>query len=93
MKTLFASLVILAGLGGAAMAQPYPPPPPLYQEVIPAPMGPRYIWQPGHWYWNGYGYSWVRGRYIAVRPQYHRWVHGHWAQGPRGWFWVEGHWQ
>ena len=92
MKTLLAALIVLIGLAGTVAAQPFPPPPPLYQEVIPGPPGPRYVWQPGHWVWNGYGYAWVRGHYIVVQPHYHQWVHGHWAQGPNGWFWVPGHW-
>ena len=52
MKQLLAAGVVLMGLCGTAAAQ-YPPPPPLYQEVVPAPPGPRWIWQPGHWQWNG----------------------------------------
>jgi len=92
MKQLLAAGIILATLGGTAFAQ-YPPPPPLYREVVPVRPGPRYVWQPGHWVWNGYGYAWVRGRYIAVTPAYRRWVHGHWSQGPGGWVWVPAHWR
>lgn len=93
MKTLLATMTVLVGLTGVAAAQPYPPPPALYQEMVPRPPGPRYIWEPGHWQWNGYNYVWIRGHYIVVQARYHRWVHGHWAQGPGGWVWVPGGWQ
>ena len=92
-KHLLAILAVLVGMTTLATAQPYPPPPALYAEPVPRPPGPRYIWQPGHWQWNGYGYAWVRGRYLVMAPHYHRWVYGHWASGPGGWVWVPAHWE
>ena len=41
MKTLLATMTVLVGLSGVAAAQPYPPLPPMYQEVVPRPWGPR----------------------------------------------------
>lgn len=99
MKKLLASMVILGGLSGVAMAQPYPypnpypPPPGLYHEMVPPPPGRHMMWQPGHWQWNGHRYVWVRGHYVQTRPQHRRWVHGHWEHGRHGWRWVEGHWR
>lgn len=94
MKKLLATMVVLVGMTGVAAAQ-YPPPPALYQEVVPVLPSPRHVWQPGHWQWNGYNYIWVRGHYIIVEPRFrHRhWVHGHWEQGPNGWYWVPAGWR
>ena len=94
MKHLLLAGVVLLGLAGTAAAQ-YPPPPAMYHERVPYAPGPRHVWQPGHWQWNGYSYVWVRGHYQVVEPRYrHRqWGHGHWAQGPGGWHWVQPGWR
>jgi WXXGXW repeat (2 copies) len=93
MKHLLAILVVLIGMTTLAAAQPYPPPPGLHAERVPPRPGSRYIWQPGHWVWNGYSYAWVRGHYVVRAPYYHHWMHGHWANGPGGWVWVAPHWE
>ncbi|MBC8996951.1 YXWGXW repeat-containing protein [Pseudomonas sp. N40(2020)] len=65
-------------------------PPPMRMEVMP---GPRhgYVWDQGHWRWQGRGYVWMPGHWQPVRYNAH-WKPGHWqARGPN-WFWVEGHW-
>jgi len=90
-----AALLLSAGV---AMAQPYAPPPyapvpPPQVEIVPAPPGPRMLWEPGHWQWNGAAYVWIRGRYIAAARRYHHWVEGFWARrGPR-WVWAPAHWE
>lgn len=65
--------------------QTEPPPPP--------PPGPRYVWEPGHWHWNGLAYVWVRGHYVIRGAAWHRFVPGHW--GPRGgvFVWIPAHWE
>ncbi|MDE2198709.1 MAG: YXWGXW repeat-containing protein [Rhodospirillales bacterium] len=95
---LFAcTLALGAGLSSAALAQverpPYPPVPPLRAEVVPRPPGPRFVWEPGHWHWNGRAYVWFRGHYI--RPYAHRphYVPGHWVRRGPGWVWLRAHWQ
>lgn len=65
----------LAALTGAMLASAVPAqaqtvivqgaPPPLRYEAVPVAPGPGYVWHHGHWYWNGYRYVWVPGRYYA----------------------------
>jgi len=97
-RLFLASLASGIALVGAAHAQPYAPPPPY--EPIPAPRyepepRPRhgYLWEPGHWHWNGHRYVWFAGRYVPVRAEYHHFVPGAWVQrGPR-WEWIPAHWE
>lgn len=96
MKKILAAIAVLVGMSGSVAAQPpspYPTPPPMYREAVPRQPSRHVIWQPGHWQWNGVGYVWVRGQYVKVRPQQHRWVQGHWRQSRGGWQWVEPHWE
>ncbi len=74
-----------------AEAQPYPPLPPPRYEALPPPPGGAYIWQPGHWRWNGYQYVWFPGRYIPRGPYAH-FVPGHWALRYGQWVWIPQHW-
>ncbi|WP_419896597.1 hypothetical protein [Roseomonas sp. USHLN139] len=90
----------VAGLTVAtACAQPAPPPYPPVPELRreaplpPPPMPERYVWQPGHWHWNGAAYEWIGGRWILRPVRGAEWVHGHWAWGNAGWAWVPGHWR
>jgi len=75
----------------AAPPNPYPAPPPLQAEIVPAPPRPRVIWEPGTWHWNGAAYVWIAGHYIE-RPPGGRWVHGHWAVRGGAWVWIPGGW-
>jgi hypothetical protein len=97
--TVVAAIAVLIGAGSAA-AQPPPPPnyapiPPPRREVVPPLPGRTVIWQPGHWHWDGYRYIWINGRYVERRPQYGRYVEGHWVWAPKagGWVWRPAHWQ
>jgi hypothetical protein len=86
-----------ATAAGPALAQPpppYPPVPPPRYEPVPPPRGERYIWEPGHWQWNGVQYVWVEGRYVARRPHYGHYVPGHWQWAPRlgRYVWRPAHW-
>jgi WXXGXW repeat (2 copies) len=90
--------VVLFGIG-TAVAQPPPPPgyapipAPRYEAVPPAP-GPRVIWEPGHWHWDGVRYVWIGGRYVEARPHYHHYAPGRWVAGHQGrWVWVPAHWE
>lgn len=64
-------------------------PPPM--RVEPAPVGrPGYVWDQGHWGWQG-RYVWVPGHWQPVMRNA-RWQPGHWvARGPN-WHWVQGRW-
>jgi hypothetical protein len=70
-----------------ASLAPNPPPPPETETPAPAP---TYVWEPGHWSWNGAQYHWQRGRYIAKPTT--TYIPGHWEQRPEGWLWVGGQW-
>jgi hypothetical protein len=70
-------------------------PPPLRREVIIERPGPSrdWVWQAGHWRWDGHDYDWVPGHWER-RPHVRAvWVPGHWARHHGDWFWVEGHWR
>ena len=98
MKRLTAVVSFLAlGLGSAA-AQPPPPgyapiPPPRY-EAVPPPPGPRMVWEPGHWHWDGFRYVWRPGHYIEQHRHPRHWVEGGWIWAPREgrWVWRPAHW-
>jgi hypothetical protein len=45
---------------------PTAPPPPQAETLPPAP-SPTYVWEPGHWSWNGVQYFWNPGKYVE-RP-------------------------
>src|ERR1700737_128994 len=68
-----------------------PPPPPEAETPPPAP-SPTFVWEPGHWYWNGVQYQWQSGRYIAKPTTTATYMPGHWEQRPEGWLWVGGQW-
>lgn len=70
------------------------PPPPLPVEVVPPPPAPSYVWEPGHWNWNGgAGYAWQPGRYVLTPPSATAFAQGHWAFQGGGWVWIPPHWQ
>jgi hypothetical protein len=97
MNTMLKGLALAAALAviptAASFAQPYyqPVPPPRY-EPVPPPPGATYIWEPGHWHWNGVQYVWAPGHYVIRRAEYRRYVPGHWAQRGGGWVWIPAHW-
>ncbi len=71
-----------------------PPPAPM-AEVVPAPPGPpeAWVWQPGHWRWDGREYVWQRGRYVERPRRAAEWVPPHWQERGGGWVYVAGHWR
>ncbi len=92
------ALALVLSLGiGTAVAQPppnYAPIPSPRYEVVPPPRGERFVWQPGHWHWNGYRYVWYPGIYVERRPHYRHWAEGRWIWSPRygRYLWSRGHW-
>ncbi len=70
-----------------------PPPPPRQEIIVEAP-GPRerFVWDPGHYVWDGAGYRWAPGHWIARREGF-VWVPAHWDHAPGGWRFVDGHWR
>jgi hypothetical protein len=73
-----------------------PPPPPRAAEYVPPPppAGPGvvYVWQPGHWRWNGHEYVWFPGQYAERPAHVERWIPPHWDERGGQWFYVEGRW-
>jgi hypothetical protein len=65
-------------------------PPPLRYEVTPEPRR-GYVWESGHWRWNGRRHVWVSGHWVRSRPGYvfsePRWVErdGRWEYQARRW--------
>ena len=68
------------------------PPPPVREVIIEAP-GPRerFIWDPGHYEWDGYDYHWSPGHWIERRAGH--WVPAEWVETSRGWRFRPDHWQ
>jgi hypothetical protein len=90
--------VLGLAVAGPAMAQPpmpYGPVPPPRYEAVPPPPGDRYVWEPGHWHWNGAHYVWFPGHYVIRQTRYHHWAEGRWVWSPREgrWVWVPAHWE
>ncbi|HTP82092.1 MAG TPA: hypothetical protein VMQ11_04060 [Alphaproteobacteria bacterium] len=73
---------------------PRAPPAPV-TEAVPAPPGPaeRWVWQPGHWRWNGREYVWAAGHYVERPRRDAEWVPPHWQERGGGWVYVEGRWR
>jgi hypothetical protein len=70
-----------------------PAPPPSTQAEIPPPApSPSYVWEPGHWSWNGVQYLWQPRRYVERPAVSATYTPGHWEQQANGWVWVEGRW-
>jgi hypothetical protein len=97
---LVASLAIGLGLAGCqtvhdeTAACPVPPPPKAEQRP-PAPAVPyEQTWQPGHWDWNGTGYTWRDGAWIKREGHSNEWMDGYWNRdrtpGPCNW--TPAHW-
>ena len=58
----------------------------------PAP-GPRYVFVPGYWRWDGGRYVWASGQWQLRPAGFTHWVPGHWHVGRFGrWHWIPGHW-
>jgi hypothetical protein len=95
---LLLGLLSLAGCAVRAPAQfganPYPPPPPLREEVIPRPPVTEelLVWQPGHWDWVGSGYTWREGRYVPLAGHGTEFLFGHWSNQSGAWIWMPAHW-
>jgi hypothetical protein len=90
---MLAGALLAAVPAGAQVFVNVPPPPPRVERIPPPPGPPSaYVWDRGHWHWNGNRYVWSPGHYVrAVRPGA-RWVPGHWARRDGRWFWIDGHW-
>ena len=99
MRKMIAALTLASGTLGLATASQAArvvdveigaaPPPPLV-EVIPPPRA-GYIFQPGHYGWDGRTYVWTEGQFILDRPGH---VYRPYVIEQRGerWHFRAGHW-
>jgi len=69
------------------------PPPPAYQETIPAPPAPNAVWIPGYWSYDGRGYAWVRGNWEVPPPLAHTYVAAHWERHGDRDVYIPGSWR
>jgi WXXGXW repeat (2 copies) len=74
---------------------PLPSPPPAGQTGVPAPaaapsLTPSYVWEAGHWAWDGYRYVWQPGRYVESAGAAASLVPGQWDRQANGLTWTEG---
>ena len=67
------------------------PPADLVEEVEPCP-GKEYVWQKGHWQWNG-SWVWVRGNWGRRPHPEGVFIPGYWKQSHHRWEWVEPYWK
>ena len=65
------------------------PPAPRYERTPRARRG--YIWEPGHWVWNGNRHNWVAGKWLRDRPGY---VYSRptWVERDGRWYMEQSRW-
>jgi hypothetical protein len=71
------------------------PPPPLRTEPPPPPPpgDPAiFVWQPGHWRWDGHEYQWHPGHYEKRPAGAASWVPAEWVERSGQWVYRPGHW-
>ena len=73
-KALFAATLASAAVGISIPAQAQvivETPMPYGYEVRPPRPDAGYVWQQGHWSWNGYRNVWVAGHWVRAYPDYY----------------------
>lgn len=93
--TLVAGFVLTAAASAEARTRVYVrigPPAPVV-EVRSVSPGPRYAWVPGYYRWDGYGYGWAAGRWVAPPRRHAVWVAPHWVHSRHGWYMAGGYWR
>jgi hypothetical protein len=59
----------------------------------PPPGDPAvYVWQPGHWQWDGHAYDWHPGHYEKRPARSAHWVPAEWIERNGHWEFHRGHW-
>lgn len=83
-----------ACLGDYAFTTTYSPgaPPVPYDEYVSPPPASGYVWVPGHWWWDGFDWVWIRGRWSVPPGDGYVWVRSGWVlQGDR-YVYYHGRW-
>ena len=72
-----------------------PPPPERIEVIAPPPPHPElFVWDKGHWRWDGHAHFWVAGHYERIPHPGAIRVPGHWEQMPDGrWHFHAPHWE
>lgn len=83
-----AGAVSVTGAFAAVIIAPSAPPAVRYEPVPPPRAG--FVWDPGHWNWEG-RYVWVPGHWVAAVAG-RRWVEGVWSPYRGQYRYVPGHW-
>jgi hypothetical protein len=79
-----ATEVVVARPPPAIKPEPPPPPPPGDPAV--------FVWQPGHWRWDGRDYQWHPGHYEKRPARAADWVPAEWVERNGQWVYRPGHW-
>jgi hypothetical protein len=71
-----------------------PPPPLRVEPPPPAPPGDPaiFVWQPGHWRWDGREYQWHPGHYEKRPAKAASWAPAEWVERNGQWVYRPGHW-
>ena len=95
-KKFVLATLLAASLGGLATAQAASVvyvqigPPPMREEIIPAPRR-GYAWAPGYWRWHNQQHVWVNGNWVRERPGY-RYITPQWQENNGRWNMRSGRW-
>ena len=97
---LAAAFASLVAVGGCQTVQEHAgpcqkAPDPRAETIAKAPVAEfRQIWQPGHWDWDGRGYTWTEGVWVKAEGKGNLWMAGTWDRPvtPGACQWVPAHW-
>ncbi len=88
-------LMLLALTIASALAQEtqigFAPPSPPQENRAERP-GPRHIWIPGNYQWNGVRYVWINGFWVIPPGGNRAWIPGRWTPRNGTYVWVDGYW-
>lgn len=87
-------VVVVQPTQGPAVYTSAEAPPADLIEQIPVSPGETYVWQKGHWHWDG-SWQWTSGQW-AERPHGHTvYVPGYWKLSTHHhrWEWVQPYWK
>ena len=88
---LFAGLPLASSNAYIAVSVAIAPPAiPVYTQ--PYAPGPGYLWTPGYWAWDGYGYYWARGVWVLAPRVGYLWTPGYWGYSNGLYVFNDGYW-
>jgi hypothetical protein len=85
---------VVTPAGAAVIVQRAPPEPLVEVQSSPPGPGELWVWQRGHWRWDGRDYRWMAGRWAERPPHVTEWVAPRWEPHPNGGYvFIEGGWR